>query len=263
MKEDLEQFIARNREQFDHHVPPPQVLGRVLQRMQPEEQNRPAGIVISFRSIRWAAACITVVMMTTVLILWQKEKESTFVIDRIKPPAVQQVPDKAAQTEDCSPGGSLGAVDRDLLRRKEAVQEKFKVSEAKPRRQVRLASLSDMDSPAKRITAANAAEKLSGLGKDVIDALVSTLNTDPNSNVRLAALDGLAKFYQEDYVRKQLLKALKKQHDPVIQVAMINLLVRMRVSGILEQLGRMVKDDNYSRDVKDCAYSGLLELKAI
>lgn len=263
MKEDLEKFIAKNREQFDHHAPPPEVLSRVLQRMQPEKQNQPAGIVISFRSIRWAAACMTIVMMTTVFVLWPREKEPTPKITRIKPPAVQQIPDEVAQPDDAPLGGALRAVDRDLLRRKEAVQAKLKNNSATPRNEVTLASLSEMDSPAKRITATNAAEKLSGLENDVIDALVGTLNTDPNSNVRLAALDGLAKFYQEDYVRQQLLKALKRQHDPVIQVAMINLLVRMRASGILEQLDRLVKDDNSSKAVKDCAYSGLLELRAI
>jgi hypothetical protein len=129
------------------------------------------------------------------------------------------------------------------------------------KKRVMFAGLQNMESPASRITAAYAAEQLQNQGNDIVDALVQTLNTDPNGNVRLAALDGLARFYRENYVRRQLIASLGKQQDPVVQIAMIHLLTRMRASGILEELDRMVHDENIQKAVKDCAYSSILELR--
>jgi hypothetical protein len=126
---------------------------------------------------------------------------------------------------------------------------------------VMFAGLRNMESPASRISAASAAEQLQNQGNDIVDALVQTLNNDPNGNVRLASLDGLARFYRENYVRRQLIASLRKQQDPVVQIAMIHLLTRMREFGILEELDRMVNDENIQKAVKDCAYSSILELR--
>ena len=87
------------------------------------------------------------------------------------------------------------------------------------------------------------------------------MNNDPNTNVRLAALDGLAKFYRDDYVKKQLIRSLKKQRDPMVQISLIGLLTRMKESAILSQLEGMAKDDNNIDAVKQTAYSGILELR--
>ena len=104
--------------------------------------------------------------------------------------------------------------------------------------------------------------KLKNTGNDIVDALVNTLNTDPNANVRLAALDGLTRFYRDDYVRKKLIASLKKQQDPLVQIALIDLLTRMRESGILSELEKIVNDENTQKAVKDCAYSGIIQLRS-
>ena len=83
---------------------------------------------------------------------------------------------------------------------------------------------------------------------------------DPNSNVRLAALDGLSRFYRDNYTRKKLLASLKKQNDPLVQIALIGLLTRMRESGIVAELEKMVEDQATEKTVKDCAYSSILQL---
>ena len=127
-------------------------------------------------------------------------------------------------------------------------------------KQVMFAALNNMESPASRINATLEAYKLKNTGNDVVNALVETLNTDPNA--RLAALDGLTRFYRESYVRKELIASLKKQQDPVVQITMINLLIRMRESGILAELEKMVNDENTQKAVKDCAYSGILQLRS-
>jgi len=57
-----------------------------------------------------------------------------------------------------------------------------------------------------------------------------------------------------------LLASLKKQSDPLVQIALIGLLTRMRESGILTELEKMVQDPATEKTVKDCAYSSILQL---
>jgi hypothetical protein len=91
---------------------------------------------------------------------------------------------------------------------------------------------------------------------------VQTLNTDPSPNVRLAALDGVAHFYGEGYVRRQLIASLKHQQDPSVEIELINLLTKIKESGILTELEKIVNDQNTRQPVRDCAYSGIMELKS-
>jgi hypothetical protein len=262
MKDDLEKFIADNREGFDTKTPPPFVLDRILEEMQPEKQHKPKGILISFRAIRWAAACLILLAGGVIFLTLHKTSSPAGIVKTRLP---KQQADTAAThlTAANKPiQKSMDSVDHDLGLRKQALLAKLQRHRPVPQKEVTFASLRNMESPAGRINAAAAAERLPNQGNDVIDALVQTLNSDPSSNVRLAALDGLARFYQESYARGKLVDALKKQRDPVVQIALINLLVRMRASGVLEQLDKMANDENTQQAVKDCAYSGILELRS-
>jgi HEAT repeat protein len=157
---------------------------------------------------------------------------------------------------------SVDAVDHDLAVRKQALFAKFKTESPASAKHVMFAGLNNMESSASRINAASQSYKLKNTGNDIVDALVNTLNTDPNANVRLAALDGLGRFYRDDYVRKKLMASLKKQQDPLVQIALIDLLTRMRESGILSELEKIVNDENTQKAVKDCAYSGIIQLRS-
>ncbi len=86
------------------------------------------------------------------------------------------------------------------------------------------------------------------------------MNNDPNTNVRLAALEAIAKFHRESYVRKQLTAALKKQKDPIVQVELIQVLTKMKQTSILGELEKLVKDVNTDKEVKDRAYASILTL---
>ncbi|HEX8061326.1 MAG TPA: HEAT repeat domain-containing protein [Cyclobacteriaceae bacterium] len=95
---------------------------------------------------------------------------------------------------------------------------------------------------------------------EVVNALVKTMNEDKNTNVRLAALDALSKFHQEPNVRKALVSSLANQEDPIVQIALIQLMVKMKEKGVLKDLNRIIEDNNAIKPVKDEAYSGILKL---
>jgi hypothetical protein len=86
------------------------------------------------------------------------------------------------------------------------------------------------------------------------------MDNDPNSNVRLASLDALSKFYREPYVKNKLVKSLEKQKDPVVQIALIELLTTMKEASIVNELQKISNDANSIKAVKDQAYAGIQKL---
>jgi len=123
-----------------------------------------------------------------------------------------------------------------------------------------LAMMGDQNSASQRMKGVNVALTYERADDELVDALVKTLNEDKNSNVRLAALEALSKFHQEPQVRKALIAALSKQDDPVVQIALIQLMVKMKEKGVLKDLNRIIEDQDAIQPVKDEAHSGILKL---
>lgn len=120
--------------------------------------------------------------------------------------------------------------------------------------------LENEQSPSQRIRGVNVAMDLSQTDDEIMDALFNTMNNDPNTNVRLAALGALAKFQRDPLVRKKLIAALPAQRDAMVQIALIRLLVQMRDKQVVDDLRRIVNDSGAMKAVKDEAYSGILKL---
>lgn len=120
--------------------------------------------------------------------------------------------------------------------------------------------LGNEGSASQRLQGVNVALTMATADDEVVNALVRTLNEDPNSNVRLAALDALSKFQSESAVRKALISSLATQNDPVVQIALIQLLVRMKEKTVIKDLERIVEDEKNIKAVKDEAYNGILKL---
>lgn len=139
----------------------------------------------------------------------------------------------------------------ELAKLKEEVQETKRIMQA---------MLDNQGSASQRLQGVTVALNMNSADDDVVNALVSTMNDDPSSNVRLAALDALSKFQHEANVRKALIKSLSTQKDPIVQIALIQLLVRMKEKSVIKDLERMVDDEHNIKAVKDEASSGILKL---
>jgi len=93
-----------------------------------------------------------------------------------------------------------------------------------------------------------------------LDALISTLNTDSSPNVRLAAVEALFLFRNQPGVRDSLTRSLASQDSPLVQVALIDLLVEIRESRAAAALKALVKNEKLNPDVKKVAEQGLKQL---
>lgn len=262
MKSKLEKFIEDNRSEFDDRVPGADVLARIQQRIgHTEAVPAKKGIVVSFKAIRWAAAAC-IIVLAGVSIWWMnidtKQPEQQLLAG-VKPQANENgVQDTGKQSGEETGTQETGT--RESLATQPVSAAAFASNKTNHRKEALFTSLANMESASTRIAAAMDAYEMKNADKDIVDALVTTMNSDPNTNVRLAALEALAKFHRESYVRKQLTTALKKQKDPMVQVELIQVLTKMKQKSILTELEKLVKDVNTTEAVKDRAYSSILTL---
>ncbi|HEX5169107.1 MAG TPA: HEAT repeat domain-containing protein [Cyclobacteriaceae bacterium] len=127
-------------------------------------------------------------------------------------------------------------------------------------RQLVMSRLRDEQSASQRILGVQAAYVVEETDHEIVDALIKVMNGDPNNNVRLAAIEALGKFNTDEKVRKALIASLSVQTDPVVQIALIQLMVQMKEKSAVKSLQEIIKDDKTLPAVKDEAYSGIFKL---
>ena len=123
-----------------------------------------------------------------------------------------------------------------------------------------LSMMGNDQSASQRIQGVNVSLNFAKADDAIVEALVQTMNEDPNSNVRLAALEALSRFINEKKVRQELVKSLEKQKDPVVQIQLIQLLVKIKEKGVVDDLQKIVDDEGTMHAVKDEAYSAIMKL---
>lgn len=127
-------------------------------------------------------------------------------------------------------------------------------------KQMMMAMMNNDQSASQRISGVTVAYKFEKADDEIVNVLVKTMHEDPNTNVRMAALEALSKFHEDLSVRKELVHSLTVQKDPVVQIALIQLLVTIKEKSVMKDLERMTKDKTIMKAVKDEAYSGILKL---
>ncbi len=123
-----------------------------------------------------------------------------------------------------------------------------------------LTQIENPNSASQRMQGVNVALNIAQPDDEVVGALVRVMNEDKNTNVRLAALEALTHFQSNAKVKKVLVSSLSQQDDPVVQIALIQLLVKLKEKGILDDLNRIIEDNNTIQPVKDEAYTGIMKL---
>jgi anti-sigma factor RsiW len=134
-------------------------------------------------------------------------------------------------------------------------------TEMKATKMMLMTMLENQQSASQRVLGATVAfNDVEIVDDEIVDALVHAMNEDPNTNVRVAALEALGKFHDQLHVRKALIASLNVQDDPLVQIALIRLMVEMKEKSVVQDLERITTDDNALPAVKDEAHAGLLKL---
>lgn len=111
-------------------------------------------------------------------------------------------------------------------------------------------SLLDDSSATERLQGVSYGARMDRPDRQVIDALVSAATSDPNVNVRLAAIEALAPRAAQPPVFGPLVRSLPDQGSPLVQVALVDLLLESDGSAARDAALRLVADDKTDPEVR-------------
>jgi hypothetical protein len=254
-KDKLKVFVDENRSSFDDQLPNALLLQRINQRL---EQQSPQTKVFSLRPflVRFAASFLILCGMG--IIYKFVSKPSNTDLARIsKEPIIKlnkDSVDKSVPTENViSPSEIVvSQIAEESNSNLKFISFKNKKTTSRSNNYAPIfSSLSNMASASQRYEAASKALDNKTLDKPIVDVLFKTLTSDPNTNVRMAALESLAYFSKERYVKNKLITMLKTQDDPLIQIEMIKVLTAIRSKSIVDEINKLSKDQSLPPMVKD------------
>src|SRR5688572_19779849 len=127
-------------------------------------------------------------------------------------------------------------------------------------RQLVTLALLKQPSASERLRGVNWSHRVGQPGREVLDALLRTLDSDPNVNVRLAAVDALQQFAGDATVRKGLLRSLAAQKSLLVQIELIGLMVELKEKDSVPVLKQMLEQQKLNPDVRQSAERGLQKL---
>lgn len=96
---------------------------------------------------------------------------------------------------------------------------------------------------------------------EILEALIGVILEDENINVRLKGVEALARFGENQKVRRALIEALGSEEEPAVKVALIEVLVTLKEPGALENLEKIAEDQDNLTEVRDEAMMGIFKLR--
>jgi len=115
---------------------------------------------------------------------------------------------------------------------------------------VLLASLRDYTGPQK-IEAVYNISNTPNVNNDLIEALVYTMNSDKNTNVRLAAITALSGMMEKNSkIKHELIKSLSIQENPLLQISLIQVLTEKGVKEAKPQIESITNNEKTDESVK-------------
>jgi hypothetical protein len=125
--------------------------------------------------------------------------------------------------------------------------------EVQQMRQMVSLSLLDKNASSDRLRGVNMSTGISQPSNALMTSLTNTLESDPNVNVRLAAVDALTMFRDEPGVLDTAVQALAQESSPMVQIALIDLLIVIQEKKALEALRNFIQLKNVDPTVKEHA----------
>ena len=128
-------------------------------------------------------------------------------------------------------------------------------------RQLVALSLMQQQSASDRLRGVSWAYRAEPSDREVLGALVTAVNHDSNVNVRLAAVDALRRFSASPETGRAALQSLSKQTTPIVQVALIDLLVDLKDPEAAPELRRLSGNETANEGVRQRAQWALERLQ--
>jgi hypothetical protein len=117
-------------------------------------------------------------------------------------------------------------------------------------KQMVLLNMLEEESASERIKAVSLYAELDEVNDTVAMALIMSLRDDANVNVRLAAVDALARYTDTPMVRKELIASIAYQDSPLVQLALAELMVAMQEKNAVEEFDKIIQRQETPEEIK-------------
>ena len=121
-------------------------------------------------------------------------------------------------------------------------------------------NLIESQNTSSRIQGINVSYQLDRIDEDVLQTLHHTLLNDPSDNVKLATVNALAEFSQEEAVKTVLLDALQKVSVPIVRINIIHTLVRIKDESAAKTFEELLEDEDLDDAVREELHKGLIKI---
>jgi len=105
------------------------------------------------------------------------------------------------------------------------------------------------DKTIERIKAVSYVRDKKNVNDNIINALLTTLDNDPNENVRLVTLDALFKLADNAKVREGLVNSISHQHTELMQVALADAMLKLQEKRSVNPLKTLLKKQDADDDL--------------
>ena len=128
-------------------------------------------------------------------------------------------------------------------------------------RQTVALSMLQQQSPLARMRGVSYSEQIPQPDRQLLDALLDAVQHDSNVNVRLSAVDALEKFAADPAVIRSMAAALTAQDSPLVQIALIDLLVHLDARAVAPEMARLSRAPRTDEMVRQRAAWALHKLE--
>lgn len=123
-------------------------------------------------------------------------------------------------------------------------------SEVQDMKQMMMLTMLKNPTATERLKAISYTQELNTVDDKIIDALLTTLNSDHDPNVRLVTVEALVELADNPKVRKGLVQSLLKQDSPLVQVALADAMVRLQEKSSVKQFKKLLQKEDLNDAVK-------------
>lgn len=133
-------------------------------------------------------------------------------------------------------------------------------AEMQSMKETMMLNMLSQESASDRIQAVSYAEEFNKPNPKILQALIQTMNTDDNINVRLAAINAIGRSLSDTAVVESLVSSLRTQKEPLVQIALITMLTDQKEKKAIEPIREIISNTETLPPVKQIAEQGLKKI---
>ena len=117
-------------------------------------------------------------------------------------------------------------------------------------RELMMLSLLQNPAASERIRAVSYTSEIGHVNPHIAAALLATLNSDPNVNVRLTTLEALTHFARDPVVREGLIQSILQQESPVMQAALADVMLKLQEKRAIQPFKKLLQQKDLNGMVR-------------